>query len=1035
MSRLYDCVGRYAAVFFAAVTAFLLLVISTSGMCAESASHPPKKVLIVYSFDNDEGIYFGFDHVLREQIRMRSPQRIEFYTEYLDLVRFPAASHAEDLVKLFKVKYSQQKPDLIIPVSYSALQFLIDHTKDLFPGTPMVALFNQRKLDDLKQRLARSPGEKVTGVTSNDQPALAVDLALRLQPDTQHVAVVVGSSSLENYWRDQLIQDLSPYSQRVELIYLTGTSLDELLKRVAALPAHTIILSTFFFQDATGQFFVPEEILDHISREAKVPIYSIYSSYIGHGVVGGWMTNPEISGRRVADLALAVLRGERAEGIPIVADNAGANVVDWRQLQRWGISENRLPPSTLELFREATVWERYRTLILAMIVLFAVETVLVFALVLNVQRRRCAEKELLGEKILADAVIESLPGVFLVQDEAGRNVRWNKNAATLPRFPLAEAVFPINVSDTHKQSAREARQRVFGDGAGEVEVNLLLQNGKTAPFYITAKRVELEGKPYLTAIGIDLTERKEAEDASRRFEAEMRLLVEHAPYGVGTINVKEDRFVHANPAMVKLLGYNSEAEVLALHVSRDLYCNGEAQGFRAQPTRADFFSAVEFNWRRKDGKAVIVRASGRRVRTTDNQGDLMEIIAEDVTARRSLEEQLRQAQKLEALGQLSGSVAHDFNNLLSVIIGYSELLSINPVFEGALKAHLEAIRRAGERAASLTSQLLAFSRRQVLQPSVINLNLLIRETQKMLQRLMREDIEHRIVLDPGLWKAKADPNQLVQVIINLAINARDAMPKGGTLTIATANVTIQDVMTIKGVDVPRGNYVKLAVTDTGIGMDEETQARIFEPFFTTKEAGKGTGLGLATVYGIVKQSGGYIFSDSEVGKGTTLSIYLPQFERAHEPVSAVAGSRDGTSDTVQQGSETILVVEDEAAFRDLLRDGLRAKGYNVLVAANGVEALRVAEQHGISIRLLITDVIMPQMSGPELARALRATHDIPVLYMSGYADDKLRDMSDSGELALMRKPFYIEELVQRMTEMLAHQKLDGKAKASQVVRA
>lgn len=1034
MSRPCDCVGSYVAAFFAAVTALFVLAISTPGVCAEGASHPPKKILIVYSFDNDEAIYSGFDHVLRERIRMRLPQRVEFYTEYLDLVRFPTASHAEDMVKLLRLKYSQQKPDLIIPVSYSALQFLVDHRKDLFSGTPMVALFNQRKLDDLKQRLARSPGENITGVTSTDEPARTVDLALRLQPDTQHVAVVVGSSSLENYWRDQLRQDLSPYSGRVELIYLTGISLDELLKRVAALPAHSIILSTFFFQDATGQFFIPEEVLDHISREARVPIYTIYSSYIGHGVVGGWMTNPEISGRRVADLALAVLKGEKADGIPIVADNAAANMVDWRQLQRWGISEKRLPPSTLELFREATLWERYRTLVLGMIALCAVEFVLVFALVFNIRQRRRAEKELLREKTLADAVIESLPGVFLVQDEAGRNLRWNKNAATLPRFPLAGAMFPSNVADTHKQSAIEARQRVLEDGAGEVEVDLLLQNGKTGPFYFTGKRVELEGKPYITAIGIDLTERKKAEEAVRRFEAEMRLLVEHAPYGIGTINVEQDRFVHANPAMVKLLGYTSEAEVLALNVSRDLYCDGEAQGFRAQPTRADFFSAVEFNWRRKDGKPVIVRASGRRVRTTGDQGDLTEIIAEDVTARRSLEEQLRQAQKLEALGQLSGSVAHDFNNLLSVIIGYSELLSINPIFEGALKAHLEAIRRAGERAASLTSQLLAFSRRQVLQPSVINLNLLIRETQRMLQRLMREDIEHRVVLDPGLWKAKADPNQLVQVIMNLSINARDAMPRGGTLTIATANVTFHGVMTIKGVDVPAGNYVKLTVTDTGIGMDEETQARIFEPFFTTKEAGKGTGLGLATVYGIVKQSGGYIFSDSEVGNGTTLSIYLPQFERAHEAASATTGSGDSKFGSAQHGSETILVVEDEAAFRDLLRDGLRAKGYDVLVAANGVEALRVAEQDGISIRLLITDVIMPQMSGPELARALRATHDIPVLYMSGYTDDKLRDMSDSGELALMRKPFYIEELVERMTEMLAHAKVDAKRKVSPVVQ-
>ena len=745
------------------------------------------------------------------------------------------------------------------------------------------------------------------------------------------------------------------------------------------------------------------------------------------------MTNPEKSGRKVADLALAVLNGERAEGIPIVADDAAANMVDWRQLQRWGISQTRLPPSTLVLFREPTLWERHRILILAIIVSGVLETVLVFALILNIRRRWRVEKALLQEKTMAEAVIESLPGVFLVQDEAGRNLRWNKNAAALPRFPLEEAAFPENVAETHKEAARKARERLLERGTGEVEVDLLLRDGKTAPFYFTGKRVELEGKPYVTAIGIDLTEKKKAEEAVRRFEGEMRLLVENAPYGIGTISLKQDRFLHANPAMVKLLGYKSEAEVLALNVSRDLYSDGTSRGFRAQHARTDSFSAVEYHWKRKDGTAVVVRASGRRVRSMEDQDDLMEIIAEDVTPQRSLEEQLRQAQKLEALGQLSGSVAHDFNNLLSVIIGYSELLSTEPVFEGPLKTHLEAIRRAGERAASLTSQLLAFSRRQMLQPSVININLLIRETQKMLQRLMREDIEHSIKLDPGLWKVKADPNQLVQVIMNLAINARDAMPNGGTLTIATANVVFNDVSTINGVDVPAGNYVKLAVSDTGIGMNEETQGRIFEPFFTTKETGKGTGLGLATVYGIVKQSGGYIFSDSEVGKGTTLSIYLPQFEKATEAAFALMESGAASAGKVQQESETILVVEDEAAFRDLLRDGLRAKGFNVLVAANGVEALRVAEQHGSSIRLLITDVIMPQLSGPELARALRRTHDLPVLYMSGYTDDKLRDMSESGELALMRKPFYLDELVQRINEVLARRRVERESKISRMV--
>lgn len=691
-----------------------------------------------------------------------------------------------------------------------------------------------------------------------------------------------------------------------------------------------------------------------------------------------------------------------------------------------GLSEERMLPGTLE-FLEPALWGSQGSGILAVISLCVVEAGLILLLILNVRRRRRAEKALLREKTLADAVIESLPGVFVLQDEAGKNLRWNKNAESMTRYALGEVSVLGNVSKPHQSAAEAARQQILSSGSGNVELDLLAKDGTTVPFFFTGLKVQLEGKSHLAAMGIDLTETRRAEEAVRRSEQELRSLVENAPYGIGTISVPQDRFVRANPAMVKLLGYKSESDVLGLSISRDLYLEGDARGFRAQPTRADFFSAVEFNWKRKDGRTVVVRASGRRVRATDAQGDLIEIIAEDVTAQRSLEEQLRQAQKLEALGQLSGSVAHDFNNLLSVIIGYSELLSVNPALTEPMRTHLEAIKRAGERAAGLTSQLLAFSRRQVLQPSVINLNSLVRETQKMLQRLMREDVEHRIALDPALWKTRADPSQIVQVIMNLAINARDAMPKGGTLTIATSNVSFSEGTTIKGVDIAPGNYVKLSVRDTGIGMNEETQARIFEPFFTTKEAGKGTGLGLATVYGIVKQSGGYIFADSEPGRGATFTIFLPQFDKPADAAHTTPPPEDGRAAKLEPGSETILVVEDEAAFRDLLRDGLQARGYYVLVAANGVDALRVAEQYDGPIRLLVTDVIMPQMSGPELARSLRATRNVPVLYMSGYTDDKLRDISESGELTLMRKPFYINELLRRIGEILARKPDDRSA--------
>jgi two-component system cell cycle sensor histidine kinase/response regulator CckA len=992
--------------------------LSAQDSSARDAANPPKRVLLLFPFDNEEQIYSGFDHALRSQLRSAMEGRVEFYAEYLDLVRFPAPTHAASLVRLLKLKYAEQKPDLIVPVSYSSMQFLLKAGRDLFPGTPVVALFNVTRMDELKQRIAAGEiGRGVTGLASTDQPTRTLDLALSLQPGTQRVVIVVGSSLVEKSWiEQQLKHDFSRYSPGVEVSFLTGVTMNECVARVAKLPPHTIVLSTLFFEDAGGQVFLQEEALDRITRAADVPVYAIYASHIGHGVVGGRVTDSENLGRKVAALAQRVLNGQNAANIPIVEDNSSQDMVDWRQLKRWNISENRLPPAAIELFREPSLWERYRYLIAAVISLCLVETILILALLFAVERRKRAEKALRQQKALADAVIESLPGVFLLQNRAGKNLRWNRNAARVARYGLKDVPVLGNVAEKYKDAARRAVDEAFERGSCHLEAEMLLRGGGTAPYYFTGVRVELEGKPYLAAVGIDLTETKKAEEAVRRSEAELRSFVEHAPYGIGTIDVREDRFLHANPALVRLLGYSSEGEVLALKVSRDLYADGEAGGFRAQPTRADFFSAVEFTWKRRDGKPVIVRASGRRLRP-DGGGDVLEIIAEDVTSRRLLEEQLRHTQKMEALGQLAGSVAHDFNNLLGVIIGYSELLSADLGSEGLVSARLETIKKAGVRAASLTSQLLAFSRRQVLQTRVLNLNSLVTETQRMLQRLMGEDIEQQLVLDPALGKTKADPGQMVQVIMNLAVNARDAMPGGGKLTIATANVSFEDVTTFYGVDVPPGQYVMLSVIDTGTGMDSDTLGRLFEPFFTTKEAGKGTGLGLATVYGIVKQSGGYVFADSELRKGTTFRVYLPQVDR---PVEDVSPQPEKLA-ALPSGSATLLVVEDERAFRELLRDGLQSRGYRVLVASNGVEALQVSEQHNGPIRLLITDVIMPQMSGPELARCLtKVRDDIDVLYMSGYADDKVGTSTGSnGELTWIQKPFYINDLVRKIQEILA----------------
>ena len=672
-------------------------------------------------------------------------------------------------------------------------------------------------------------------------------------------------------------------------------------------------------------------------------------------------------------------------------------------------------PMVVDIFREPSAWERYRKYILAAAALCVFEAILIAAMIFIQRNRRRAEKALLQEKTLSDAVIGAIPGLFFLQDESGKNVRWNKNAEMLVRDAPSKAAPLRNVAEEYQHVAAQAQQEIFKTGFAEGELEMLGKDGQRIPFYFSGVRVELNGKPYLAIVGVDITRPRLAEQALRVSEAELRSFVEHAPYGIGRTSVNEDRFLNANPALVKILGYGSEAEVLGLKVSRDLYFEADSRGFRAQPTRADYFSGVEFAWKRKDGRPINVRASGRRLSGKD-QGEIIELIVEDVSARRVLEEQLRQAQKMEALGQLAGSVAHDFNNLVAVIIGYSELLSTAVSSDGLSRSRVEIIRKAGEQAASLTAQLLAFSRRSVMQAKVVNLNSLVMETNRMLHRLMGEDVEHRLALDPNLGRIRVDPGQMVQVIMNLAVNARDAMPRGGQLTIQTSSAAFEDETVMQGVALPPGRYVALSVSDTGIGMDTQTKARLFEPFFTTKPVGKGTGLGLATVYGIVKQSGGFIFAESEPEKGTTFRVYLPQVEDGTE----AAPARTPPAEVGRQSRETILLVEDEPAFRELLCEGLRGNGYEVLVGENGVDALQVAEQHPGPIRMLVTDVIMPQMSGPELAKRLKeARPEIQVLYMSGYTDDKLGDLSaPDSELALMQKPFYITELVRKIRELL-----------------
>ncbi|HKQ59040.1 MAG TPA: PAS domain S-box protein [Candidatus Eisenbacteria bacterium] len=650
----------------------------------------------------------------------------------------------------------------------------------------------------------------------------------------------------------------------------------------------------------------------------------------------------------------------------------------------------------------------------------------------DITDQKLTEEGLRASETRKGAILEGALDCIVTIDHNGNVTDFNPAAertfgyrrADVLGLPMGDLIVPPELRDAHRQGLRRfletGEARVIGR---RIELTAMRSDGSEFPVELTISRIPGAEPPVFTGFIRDITERRATEAELRGTLSLLSATLESTADGIlvvdgaGKIVSLNRTFSDMWRIPESILAARDDQQAIAFVLSqlrhpeaflakvRELYAQPDAQSF----------DVLEF----KDGRVFERYSTPQRI---DGRSVGRVWSFRDVTERRHAEAalleselQLRQSQKMDAIGRLAGGVAHDFNNLLTVILGYGEQILEHIKPHEPMRRPAEEIQSAAERAAALTRQLLAFSRKQMLEPRVLDLNATLSGTSRLLRRLIGEDIQFELKLDPLLGRVLADEPQIQQVVMNLAINARDAMPNGGQLTLTTSNADLDESFANRHHPVPAGAYVVIEVSDTGIGMDADTQARLFEPFFTTKERGKGTGLGLATVYGIVKQSGGYIWVYSESGKGTVFKVYLPRLLEPSETVVAAT-----PAERLPGGTETVLLVEDEAQVRDLLRGMLERHGYHVLVARSGEEALAVAGGRVGALDLLITDVVMPGIGGPELAARLTLRHQgLRVLHISGYTDDAVLRLGVSeGVAAFLQKPFTIEALLVKVREVL-----------------
>ena len=1149
-----------------------VILFATINVCAAEKRETKNVLILAGHYKNMPGVKLaekGIEQVFQANIEYR----IKVDIEYLDLYRFTSKHYKQEIVDLLRYKYGDRQIDVVITILTSALRFMLDYGDKIFPDMPTVfTVVSEPTLTGLNLP------SNVTGISYELDIKGTLETALKLQPNTKHVVLVACVSKTIGNMGKKAKKIFQSHKGDLQFTYLTDHSMDQILEQVARMPEDTILFNLGMYRDKAGNVFVPREAMAKIAGKSSVPSYGVFETFLGHGIVGGRLAGYEVQGRKAAQYALAILKGKKPSDLPVTSYETIVPMFDWRQLQRWGLDEERLPDGSIVRFKKLTTWGVYKWYIIGGISLFIIETILIFLLLFNWARRLKAEsvlrkshkelefrveertadlaktneqlKEEIEEHKHAEEALRESETRFRAQYQGNPTATftWQKsgegfvlanfnNAAEaithgraheylgktatelygnrqevqevlhrclaekivirkdmvshdfLPgRYIMTNYAFVppdlvmVHVTDITERKHTEETMRkseekyrslvestedsiylldkdgtylfmnekhlsrlglpadkVIGKTYGEFhplgdtkefleKIEKIFETGQTTQhehrsfrddryFLRTLSPVKDPGgnTTSVTVVSKDITDRARSEEALKESEEKYRTVLEANPDPLVVYGM-EGRVIYLNPAFTRVFHWSLEELIgkkMDNFVPEENWPETRMMISKVTVSGEDF-SGFETRRYTRDGNTLDVSISGSFYRDREGNVAASVINLRDITEQKKMATQLQQSQKMEAVGTLAGGIAHDFNNILAVILGNAEL-AIDDVPKGNLVAEcLEEIRLASIRAKEMIQQLLSFSRKTDEENKPLNMVPVIKASMKMLRTAIPSSVEFNQHISDEPCNIMGNASQINQIVMNLVTNAFHAMyEEEGLLEVTLEKIILQEEKPCFDWILAPGAYVRLKARDTGKGIDQQILGRIFEPYYTTKDVGKGTGMGLSVVHGIVKRHDGGIRVESEFGKGTVFEIYFPALVEMIEEEKELDGEIKG-------GSERILFVDDEASIVKLNHQRLESLGYRVKSTTRPLEALEWFRADPDQFDVIITDMTMPKMVGDKLTKEILAIRpDMPVIICTGYSERISADNAEAlGARKYIEKPIEIRELAASLREVL-----------------